>query len=84
MRSFFVVLIEKIIFILYNWCMENIEINEKELFEKLEKVEAKKQEINENLSKMTEEELAEYMMQSIKESVEFAKKNDIEIIGCGD
>lgn len=84
MRSFFVVLIEKIIFILYNWCMENIEINEKELFEKLEKVEAKKQEINENLSKMTEEELAEYMMQSIKESVEFAKKNDIEIIECGD
>lgn len=84
MRSFFVVLIEKIIFILYNWCMENIEINEKELFEKLEKVEAKKQEINENLSKMTEEELAEYMMQSIKESVDFAKKNDIEIIECGD
>ena len=64
--------------------MENIEINEKELFEKLEKVEAKKQEINENLSKMTEEELAEYMMQSIKESVDFAKKNDIEIIECGD
>lgn len=64
--------------------MENIEIDEKELIEKLEKVEAKKQEINNKLKNMTEEELANYMMQSISESVEFAKKNDIEIVECGD
>ncbi len=64
--------------------MENIEIDEKELIEKLEKVEAKKQEINNKLKNMTEEELADYMMQSINESVEFAKKNDIEIVECGD
>ncbi|MBR7172705.1 MAG: hypothetical protein IKD36_02820 [Clostridia bacterium] len=64
--------------------MENIEIDEKELIEKLEKVEAKKQEINNKLKNMTEEELANYMMQSINESVEFAKKNDIEIVECGD
>ena len=64
--------------------MENIEVKEKELFEKLEKVEAKKQEINKKLSKMTEDEIVQNIMASIDDGLEFAKKNNIEIVECGD
>ena len=62
--------------------MENKENFEEELELKLAKIDAKKKEINERLSKMTEEELEKYMIKSIEESVEFAKNNDIEIADC--
>lgn len=62
--------------------MENKEIFDEELELKLAKIDAKKKEINEKLSKMTEEELEKYMIKSIEESVEFAKNNDIEIADC--
>ena len=57
---------------------------EEELEAKLLKIEEKKKEINQKLSKMTESELVKYMAESIKESVEFAKNNDIEIADCGE
>lgn len=62
--------------------MENEKNIEEELELKLSKINERKKEINEKLSKMTEEELKKYMLKSIEESVEFAKNNNIEIADC--
>ncbi len=71
-------------FVMYNMIMENMEIEEEILEKKLQNLDKKQKEINDKLSKMSEEEIMENMIKSIKESVEYARKNNIEVIDCGD
>ena len=62
-----------------NEVKENV-FDENYLLKRKEAVNKKRIKIGKKLSQMTEEEVVKYIENSVKESVEFAKKNNIETI----
>lgn len=62
-----------------NEAKENV-FDENYLLKRKEAINKKRIEIGKKLSQMTEEEVVKYIENSVKESVEFAKKNNIETI----
>ena len=64
--------------------LDEFENEEIVISEKYVKIEKRKQEINQKLKNLSEEELIKNMIASIEDSVSFAKKNDIETIECED